>query len=57
MKKDCKLFLYITLAFCLMIVSTQRCLRCCFRAGIRRMGKYFIRLDGEKAKGLVNYKR
>ena len=55
MKKDCKLFLYITLAFCLMIVPCKNI--CAADQGwYSQNGKVFYQLDGEKAKGLVTIK-
>ena len=55
MKKDCKLFLYITLAFCLMIVPCKNI--CAADQGwYSQNGKVFYQMDGEKAKGLVTIK-
>ena len=47
MKKDCKLFLYITLAFCLMIVPCKN-IYAADQGWYSQNGKVFYQLDGEK---------
>ena len=50
MKKDCKLFLYITLAICLITFSRKDVYDLLLLAGIRKMGKYFINWTEKRQK-------
>ena len=55
MKKDYKLFLYITLAICL-ITFSRKDVYAAVSGWYSQNGKVFYQMDGEKAKGLVTIK-